>query len=143
MRRRQRIIPIIKKERVLEYVAIVSVLLLLQVFWFAFQVGQARVKHGVKAPAMNGPPEFERANRAHQNTVEQLIVFLPGMWMFAYFGNPLVAAGCGAVFLVGRQIYRASYVRDPSQRSAGFGIGALATGVVVIGTLVAAIRDLL
>ena len=127
----------------MEYVAIVSVLLLLQVFWFAFQVGQARVRHGVKAPAMSGPPEFERANRAHQNTVEQLIVFLPAMWMFAYFGNPFVAAGCGAVFLVGRQIYRTSYVKDPSQRSAGFGIGALATGGVVIGPLVVAIRDLL
>lgn len=127
----------------MEYTAIVTILILLQLFWFAFQVGQQRGRHGIKAPATVGHPDFERAFRAHQNTVEQLIVFLPGMWIYATYGNPQIAAGAGIVFLVGRQIYRTAYVADPSKRSAGFGIGMLATGFVVIGGLIAVVLDLL
>ena len=67
----------------MEYTAIVTVLILLQLFWFAFLVGRQRAKHGIKAPATVGHPEFERAFRAHQNTVEQLVIFLPGMWVYA------------------------------------------------------------
>ena len=34
--------------------------------WASIPVGQARGKFGVKAPAVTGHPEFERAFRAHQ-----------------------------------------------------------------------------
>ena len=61
----------------MEAIAIVTILAVLQVFWFAFQVGQQRVKHGVKAPACAGDPEFERAFRVHQNTIEQLVLVVP------------------------------------------------------------------
>lgn len=127
----------------MEYTAIVTVLILLQLFAFAFLVGRQRAKHGIKAPAIAGHPEFERAFRAHQNTVEQLVIFLPGMWIYATFGNPLIAAGAGVVFIVGRQIFRTAYVADPAKRSTGFAIGMLATAFVVIGGLIAAVLDLL
>jgi len=122
-----------------EWVAIVSSLALLQVFVFALQVGQARVRHGVNAPTITGPEEFDRAFRVHQNTVEQLIIFIPALWIFAYFVRPDVAAGLGILFIVGRQIYRASYVTDPAKRSAGFGIGAFATVILMLGGLIGAI----
>ena len=77
----------------MEYVAIVTILALLQLFVFAVQVGQQRVKHNVKAPAITGPAEFERAFRVHQNTIEQLIVFLPALWIFATYWRADVAAG--------------------------------------------------
>ncbi len=60
------------KERIVESmapVAIVTVLALLQLFVFAFQVGKQRVKHEIKAPAISGEAEFERAFRVHQNTL--------------------------------------------------------------------------
>ena len=123
----------------MEWVAIVTSLALLQVFVFALQVGQARVKYGVNAPIITGPNEFDRAFRVHQNTVEQLIIFVPGLWIFAYFVRPDVAAGLGVLFIVGRQIYRNTYVADPAKRSAGFGIGALATVILLLGGLIGAI----
>ena len=127
----------------MEWVAIVTSLALLQVFVFAMQVGQARVKHGVNAPTITGPNEFDRAFRVHQNTVEQLIIFIPALWIFANFVRPDVAAGLGVLFIIGRQIYRTSYMADPAKRSAGFGIGALATVILLLGGLIGAVLDVI
>lgn len=127
----------------MEYVVIVTGLILLQLFWFSFQVGAARQKLDVPAPKMSGPPEFERVCRVHQNTVEQLVILLPALWMFAYFVRADVAAGLGVVFLIGRQIYRGAYIADPAKRSAGFGIGALAMMILLIGAMIGAIMNLL
>ena len=127
----------------MELVAIVTALALLQAFVFAFQVGQARVKYEVSAPMVSGPPEFERAFRVHQNTLEQLVIFVPSLWMFAYFLRADVAAGIGLVFVIARQVYRGAYLGNPDNRSAGFGIGATAMMILLIGGLVGAVIDLL
>lgn len=127
----------------MEYVAIVTALALLQVFMFAIQVGQQRVKHSVNAPATSGPPEFERAFRVHENTVEQLVILIPALWIFATYWRADIAAGLGVVFIIGRQIYRGAYMNDPSTRSLGFSIGALSTSVLLVGGLVGAIMNLL
>ncbi len=37
----------------------------------------SRKRHGVIAPAVTGPAPFERALRIQQNTLEQLVVFVP------------------------------------------------------------------
>jgi hypothetical protein len=115
---------------------------LLQVFIFAIQVGSARVKYGVNAPAITGAPEFERAFRVHQNTLEQLVILIPSMWMFAQFWRPEIAAGVGFVFVIGRQIYRNAYLNDPSGRSMGFSIGAMATVILLLGGVVGAVMGL-
>lgn len=125
----------------MEFVAVVTVLALLQVFYFSFQVGQARVKHEVKAPAMSGSPEFERRFRVHQNTIEQLVILIPALWMFAYYVHSQVAAGLGLVFVIGRFIYRNSYVADPTSRTSGFLIGMVAMMVLLIGGLIGAIMS--
>ena len=44
------------------------------------------------------------------NTQEQLLVFLPALWIFAGFISPLWAAVLGAVFIVGRAVYAMTYV---------------------------------
>ena len=81
-------------------------------------------------------PEFERMFRIQQNTMEQLVVFIPALWMFAYFVNPLWGAGLGVVFIVGRFIYRSSYLKDPASRGSGFTITFLPTAVMLVWTLV-------
>jgi glutathione S-transferase len=126
-----------------ELVAIVTALALLQVFVFAIQVGQARVKHGVNAPATSGPPEFERVFRVHENTVEQLIIFVPSLWLFATYWRADVAAALGMVFIIGRQVYRSAYIGDPAKRSAGFSIGAIAMTILLLGGLVGAVMAML
>ena len=125
----------------MEYVAIVTCLALLQAFVFAVQVGQQRARHNVKAPAITGAPEFERAFRVHQNTLEQLIIVIPSLWIFSSYWNASVGAAIGLVFVISRQVYRSAYLADPAKRSAGFGIGAAATTVLLLGGLVGALMN--
>jgi glutathione S-transferase len=120
------------------YVDIVTALALLQFMAFGMQVARARAKYGVHAPSVVGNEIFERHFRVQQNTIEQLIVFLPGLYLFAHYFNSLWAAGLGLIYLIGRQVYSASYVKDPKSRSAGFGLSLLPTVVLVIGGLIGA-----
>jgi glutathione S-transferase len=121
----------------------VTSLALIQVFVFAYQVGLQRVKHGVRAPEVHGAPEFERAFRVHQNTIEQLIMFIPALWIFASYWRADIAAGIGLIFVISRQVYRNAYIEDPAKRSAGFGIGAAAITVLMLGGLVGAVMNLI
>jgi glutathione S-transferase len=108
------------------YVALVTLLLLLQYIVFTGLVGKARIDYGIKAPATSGHELFERAYRIQENTLESLIVTLPALWLCAEFFSPLVAAALGLVFFIGRILYRAGYMADPEKRGPGFGIGFLA-----------------
>jgi uncharacterized membrane protein YecN with MAPEG domain len=125
------------------YVTIIVVLALLQFFWFSINVGRARVRYNIPAPATAGNEAFERHYRVHLNTLEQLICFLPALWLFATMVHPLWAAGLGVVYLIGRFIYAASYVRDPKSRSLGFGLSSMPTLIMLAGVLIAAVRQLL
>jgi uncharacterized membrane protein YecN with MAPEG domain len=125
------------------YVDIVTALAVLQFVVFGFKVGGARGKYGVKAPAITGNEIFERHFRVQQNTLEQLIVFIPGLYLFSHYFNPLWAAALGVVYLIGREVYAASYVKDPAKRGAGFGLTFLPTVVLVAGGLVGAVMRLL
>lgn len=127
----------------MDFVAIVTALALAQAFWFAFQVGQQRIAHGIDAPAMTGHPDFEKAARVHANTIEQLIIVLPCLWLFATYWRPEIAAGLGVVFMIGRQIYRGAYMGDPKRRATGFMIGMFATAILLLGTVVGAVMNLL
>ena len=123
----------------MEAVVIVTVLALVQYMFFCVQVGGAREKSGVKAPSTTGNTEFECVNRVHQNTLEQLIVLIPALWMYAHYVNPLWGAGMGVVYIIGRFIYRAAYTKDPSSRTLGFALSFLPGAVMSIWVLVVAI----
>ena len=121
------------------YVAIVTVLALLQFFWFGWQVGVARSKYNIPAPAISGNDVFERTFRVQMNTQEQLLVFLPALWIFASFVSPLWAAVLGAVFIVGRAVYAVTYVKDPKSRSIGFALTAIPNLLMLLGILIWAV----
>ena len=72
------------------------------------------------------------------NTLELLIVLLPGLWLFAYYVRPTWAALLGAVYLVGRFVYLRSYVTDPAKRGMGFGLSLLPIFVLLLGALIGA-----
>ena len=116
-------------------VAIFTILALLLYVVMGFRVGQARSKYGVAAPAITGAPEFERHFRVQANTLEWLAIFLPSLWLFALYWDDRIAAGLGAVWIIGRFLYMTGYAREASARSAGFGIQALATAVLLFGAL--------
>ena len=127
----------------MELVGIVIALALIEYMYIAFQVGMARGKYDVPAPATTGNETFERYYRVQMNTVEQLIVFIPGMLLFAHFVMPVVAALLGLAFIVGRALYLTGYVKDPAKRGTGFIIGYVANALLVLGALGGAIYSIL
>ncbi len=125
------------------YVDIVTALAVLQFFVFGFKVGGARGRYGVKAPAITGNEIFERHFRVQQNTLELLIAFVPGLYLFSRYWSPLIAAALGVIYLIGREVYAAGYVKEPAKRSAGYGLSFLPTVILVVGGLAGAVRQLI
>ncbi len=103
-------------------------------------VGRARMQHHVRAPAVSGNEAFERAYRVQMNTIEQLVVFLPALYIAARYWPQPWAAALGAVYLVGRLVYRQAYLADPDKRGPGFMLTALPTLLLLLGGLVGVLR---
>lgn len=120
----------------MELVAFVIALALLEYFAFGLLVGRARGTHNVAAPATSGHPVFDRTFRVHQNTLEQLMILVPCMWLFGKFVSAPIAAGLGVVFVIGRALYFRGYVADATKRGTGFLIGAIAQIVLLLGALI-------
>jgi len=125
------------------YVQIVLALALLQFIFFGMAVGRARGKYQCPAPATTGNEIFERYFRVQMNTLEQLVVFIPSIFLFAYLVDARWAAGLGVVYLIGRSLYFMAYVRDPKSRGLGFALSALPNMALVIGALVGAVIGVL
>ena len=125
------------------YVDIVTALALLQFLFFGFQVAGARAKYNVKAPAITGNELFERHFRVQQNTLEALLVFLPALYVFCRYFNPLWGAALGLVYLLGRAVYAAAYVRDPAKRGVGYGLTLLPMVILIAGSVIGAVLRLL
>jgi glutathione S-transferase len=122
------------------YVYIVIGLAVAQFFYFAAGVSKARKTYKIPAPAISGNEVFERYFRVQMNTLELLAMFIPSIALFALYLRPEVAAGVGAVYLVGRMIYLYAYVKDPGSRSTGFSLSMLPIGVLWGGGMFGAIR---
>jgi glutathione S-transferase len=120
------------------YSALVTILAIVVYFITGWRVGQMRVKHGVKAPATSGHPQFDRAFRVQMNTLEHLPVLLPLLWLTTFFfaPYPMAAPLLGVVWIVGRVLYMEGYMRDPDKRGLGFGISALAEILLLVLTLI-------
>ena len=116
--------------------AVVTLLALLLFVYSFLAVGMARKKYGVAAPATTGAVEFEVVYRVQMNTLEQLVLFLPALWLFSEYVSPLWAGVVGLVWLVGRWYYAVSYIKDAKSRGPGFVIGFVAVLVLMIGAAV-------
>lgn len=104
--------------------------------WTAINVSKARATYKVPAPAMDGPLEFMCVVRVQANTVEQLVIFLPALWLCAYFLGDRWAAAGGALWILGRMVYALGYYQAPSKRGIGFGIGLAADLALMIGAAI-------
>jgi glutathione S-transferase len=127
----------------MDFVAIVIALALVEYIVFSMLVGKARVQYKVDAPATTGDPKFDCYFRVQQNTLEQLIIFIPGIMLFARYVNADVAAGLGVVYIIGRIIYFKSYVTDPGKRGIGFILSFFPSIILVLGGLIGAIMKVM
>ena len=118
------------------YPSLVTALTLIVYQVLTVNVGRARMKYKIMPPAMSGDENFERVVRVQQNTLEQLVFFLPALWLFSFYVNPLWGAGLGAVWLIGRIIFAWGYYQAAEKRVAGFAISTLSGISLVLGALV-------
>lgn len=107
--------------------------------WVMSNAGRARTKYAVQAPSMEGPPEFMAAQRVQANMVEQMVIFLPALWLCALTMNDRAAALGGAIWVIGRVLYALGYYRDPSKRGPGFMISSFAS----VGLILASVAGLI
>ncbi len=127
----------------MEWIAIVAVLALVEFMWLGIRVGAARGKYEIKAPATTGNDIFERHYRVQHNTLEQLVVFLPALWLFGTYVSGGIGALIGLVFLVGRAMYAFAYVEDPTKRSTGFMLTFVPSLILLLGGLGGALMTML
>ena len=114
---------------------LIVLLALLQYVFFTMRVGLGRGKYKVDAPSCEGDENFERLFRVQQNTMEQLIVLIPATYAFAYYMSSKWVLIPGAIFIIGRFLYSAEYVKDPKSRTPGMALTLLANVVLIMGAL--------
>lgn len=98
------------------------------------RVGFMRGKYKIDAPATVGHPGFERAFRIHSNTVENLILFVPLLWVATIFYGGTIPFWLGLAWIATRLIYAWGYSQQNTQmRGPGMGLGFLCLiGLIVL-----------
>ncbi len=126
-----------------QYTTIATLLALMFYFYTSVQVARARMLYGVKAPAISGHPDFERVFRVQANTLEWMPIFLPSLWLFAYYLSDAFAAAAGAVWIIGRILYMLGYAEAPEKRGLGFAVQMVATAFLWGGSVYGVVHQML
>jgi glutathione S-transferase len=122
--------------------ALVTLLICLLLFAAGINVGRARGLYGIKAPAVTGHEMFERAYRIQMNTLENAVLVLPALWLYASFIGDRGAAAMGGVWLLARIWYAIAYQKDPAKRGPAFGLSVLAFAGLAAGAFWGVLRIL-
>ena len=120
--------------------AAVTIIALIVYFVLGANVARARGRYKVAAPAVDGDPAFARVYRVQQNTLEQIVLFLPALWLFALTVGDPWAGLIGLVWPIGRILYARGYYRDAEKRGPGFILTMAPTMVLLIGAGIAIVR---
>ena len=127
----------------MELVYVTIVLALVEYMVMGALVGFARARYKIAAPALTGHPDFERTNRVHVNTLENLIIFIPSVWIFGAYLSALWAAILGFVFVAARAIYAFGYLQAAEKRSIGAGLTGIVEIALIAGGSIGLARALL
>ena len=124
------------------YPSLVTVSALILYFVVTINVGIARAKYQVPVPQTTGNLDFERVLRVQQNTLEQLALFIPALWLFSIYVSPIWGSALGAAWIVGRIAYAWGYYQAAEKRGPGFAISSLSGMVLILGALVGIILSM-
>lgn len=123
----------------LGWVALVSGLSVLVYYLTLLNAGLGRIKYKIAAPSHDGPEDYVRRVRAHMNTMEHLVMFLPSMWTFALLVSPFWAALLGAIWPVGRLWYMFGYTCSAEARRPGLYITMPSIYIFILGSIIGAV----
>ncbi len=115
---------------------LITILSLVLFYILTINVGIARAKYKVPVPQITGDENFERVFRVQQNTLEQLIMFIPALWIFSIFVNAIAANILGGIWIIGRILYAWGYYIEASKRFLGFAISSTIALVLLLGSLI-------
>lgn len=114
--------------------AAVTILAALICLGTAILVARTRAKQKVLVPAMSGDFKVECALRVQGNTVEQIVIFLPLLWVAALYSHytgwlvPLI----GLCWCIGRILFAMGYMSEPKKRGPGFTISVFSSIALAI-----------
>jgi hypothetical protein len=123
-------------EAAMNGVALVTVAAIAQLLVFQWRVGKGRNAFNVPGPTTTGPERWNRFNRVHLNTVENLVALLPLMWICAYVLHTWVATALGIVFVAARAGYSRTYVADPETRGRWAWLTGLSLYALIAGSVI-------
>lgn len=121
----------------MEYTIVIIMIALTQYMLFGLRAGVTRPKYNVHPPKTTGNETWERIYRVHQNTMEQLVVFIPAMLTFTHYVSQIWAVVLGVLFIIFRQYYSYMYVKNPPDRK--FPLSFFINVVLVLGSLIGVI----
>lgn len=98
---------------------------------FAIYVARTRSRTGIDAPEMSGHPALARALRVQGNTVEQIVLFLPALWVAALYFQGWAPPILGLIWCLGRVTYAFVY-GSAKQRFPGFALTIFPTLILIV-----------
>jgi uncharacterized membrane protein YecN with MAPEG domain len=120
----------------MEYTILIILLALVQYVIFTVRVAANRGQYKIHAPATSGDETWERLFRVQQNTMEQLVIFIPAAVIFGLYVKGAWILIPGLMFILGRFLYAQEYVNNPATRTPGMALTLLANAVLLGGGLI-------
>jgi len=118
------------------YPGVLSCVALLVYYFTLLKAATARQKYKISAPLHDGPEAYQRIVRAHQNTLEHLAIFIPGLWLFSFSFDPVWASIIGLLWPIGRLVYAFGYYQKAEKRLLGLYISMPPIYIFVLGSLI-------
>ncbi|MCM2291863.1 MAPEG family protein [Allorhizobium sp. BGMRC 0089] len=116
----------------MRYTVLATFMALIAYNWFFIKVALARRQFNIKAPKITGDEAFERIFRVQQNTAEQLVFFLPSLWLCGFYTSDPLAGLFGLIWTAARVLYAA----DAYASSGRHGYGAMISWCVAFMLLI-------
>lgn len=121
--------------------AIVTLLAGLITLWTAILVARTRRRVNISPPAMTGAPELDCAVRVQANTLEQIVIFLPALWLAAIYFQGWIPPLLGLVWCAGRILFALTYKpANPGKRFLGFQMTVFPTILLVILAIIGIVQ---
>jgi glutathione S-transferase len=129
----------------LYFPALATIIAIVVYFSQSIIVAIGRTKHGVPVPkTMGHNDDFDRVWRVHYNTLEQMPIFLPLLWIFSLVSSPLIGGWLGIAWSIGRIGYMVGYYKSAKGRSNPVAyLSSIAVLVLLVGAIWAVVGGLL